>query len=871
MQPRARANSLENPRARWHGTAPRAGTAVAQRAVAVTHGFDRHDLRAVLAADVGADEIAEVVAVLESGWLTTGPRVRRFEAEFAAYAGAPHAVAVNSCTAALHLSLLASGVGRGARGHHHAADVLRHGQRDRAHRRTPVFADVDPVDLEPRPGRRRGARSPRARARCCRCTSPAGRPTSRRSSGWPRAHGLALIEDAAHCVEGVVDGRKVGSIADFTCFSFYATKNLTTGEGGMVTTRDETRRRVRAHGLAARHEPRRVDALRARRQPALRRGDARLQIQHDGPAGRDRPAAARAHRTAMHARREAICAALRRRPSPTCRSAGRRPPRPARCTRGTSTRCSSTRALRRVARRAAAAAARARRGHQHPLPRRAPALLLPRAVRLRAAACSRTPRRSRTTTLSLPLSPAMPDGDVDRVIEALHDSLMPASADLRVLFRAPAGPRRGFGHLVRCRSLARALGVAPLIARARRRPRPRGGAARSAVDVVAGFGARGHRGASRPTSSSWTTRSPRTPGAGSPCARRAGCRVVTVHDLGLGACDGDLVVDGSVVPRARAARRAAVARLRGPRFAILDPAFAAARRAQRRDLTPRVLIALGGGPRAALAYAIATRRAAPDAVGRGSGSPAASPHGLRIGRSRPRSPGPARSTGWPGAGACDVAVVGGGVSLYEACARGVAAVAVPVVVPQRPTVRGFVAQQAAPRRVGRASDADGVAREWCTCCAGRSSAACSRPRGRRLVDGRGAIRVADAIRQLARQSRRAAGAESLVTRGRDLRSRRHAVRARAVRAERLRRRGRRLERRVGLPRAVAPGVAAARAACAATPEGTAGALRRPRTAGRPRARARRGHSRATSPRSSWARSPPRCWRSCAPTAGAWGS
>src|SRR6185295_1502754 len=94
--------------------------------------------------NVGAGEIADVVAVLESGWLTTGPRVRQFEAEFAAYTGAPHAVAVNSCTAALHLSLLASGVGDG----HEVittpltfcatANVIVHtGAR-------PVFADIDP-------------------------------------------------------------------------------------------------------------------------------------------------------------------------------------------------------------------------------------------------------------------------------------------------------------------------------------------------------------------------------------------------------------------------------------------------------------------------------------------------------------------------------------------------------------------------------------------------------------------------------------------------------------------------------------------------------------------------------------------------------
>jgi hypothetical protein len=104
--------------------------------------------------------------------------------------------------------------------------------------------------------------------------------------------------------------------------------------------------------------------------------------------------------------------------------------------------------------------------------------------------------------------------------------------------------------------------------------------------------------------------------------------------------------------------------------------------------------------------------------------------------------------------ACDVAVVGGGVSLYEACARGVAAVAVPVVGPQRPTVRGFVARHAA-RGTWGAFDADGVAREVVHLLRRPDVRVRLAARGRQLVDGRGAIRVADAVRQLARGQHRA--------------------------------------------------------------------------------------------------------------------
>lgn len=187
---------------------------------------------------IGAEEIAEVVETLESGWLTTGPRVAAFERAFATYVGAPHAIAVNSCTAALHLSLLGAGIGAGddvittPLTFCATANVIVHSGA------TPVFADVDPGSFNLDPLAAAAAVTPRTRA--ILPVHFAGRPADMTSfRGLARRRGLALIEDAAHCVEGITQGRKVGSIGDFTCFSFYATKNLTTGEGGMVTTADD--------------------------------------------------------------------------------------------------------------------------------------------------------------------------------------------------------------------------------------------------------------------------------------------------------------------------------------------------------------------------------------------------------------------------------------------------------------------------------------------------------------------------------------------------------------------------------------------------------------------------------------------------------
>jgi dTDP-4-amino-4,6-dideoxygalactose transaminase len=201
---------------------------------------------------IGADEIAEVVATLESGWLSTGPRVRRFEEKFATFVGAPQAVALNSCTAGLHLSLLAGGVGPGDEvittplTFCATANVIVHCGA------IPVFADVDPATGNLDPAAAEAAITSRTRAIIP--VHYGGRPAEVDAfAALARRHGLVTIEDAAHCVEGVSRGRKIGTTADFTSFSFHATKALTTGEGGMVTTASaDAAERIRiasSHGM----------------------------------------------------------------------------------------------------------------------------------------------------------------------------------------------------------------------------------------------------------------------------------------------------------------------------------------------------------------------------------------------------------------------------------------------------------------------------------------------------------------------------------------------------------------------------------------------------------------------------------------------
>jgi dTDP-4-amino-4,6-dideoxygalactose transaminase len=204
---------------------------------------------------IGEEEIAEVVACLRSGWLGTGPRVARFEREFAAYQGlrAEQVAAVNSCTAALHVSMIAAGLEPGGEvittplTFCATANAILHAGL------TPVLADVDertqcvdPAAIEAAISSRTVAILPvHLAGRVCDMS---------RIMAIAERHGLAVIEDCAHAIETEVAGRKAGTFGDFGCFSFYVTKNLTTAEGGMIVGRDPERvaraRVLALHGMS---------------------------------------------------------------------------------------------------------------------------------------------------------------------------------------------------------------------------------------------------------------------------------------------------------------------------------------------------------------------------------------------------------------------------------------------------------------------------------------------------------------------------------------------------------------------------------------------------------------------------------------------
>ena len=187
---------------------------------------------------ISDEEEREILSCLRTGWLGTGPKVAQLEREFRDYKGAPYAVAVNSCTAALHLSMLAAGIGPGdevittALTFCATVNTIIHAGAK------PVLVDVDPAtfNIDPR--------------------EVAAKITSRTKAIIPvhfaglacdmdalvtiaRRRGLMIIEDCAHAVETTYKGKQAGTFGNFGCFSFYVTKNMTTGEGGMILTTDE--------------------------------------------------------------------------------------------------------------------------------------------------------------------------------------------------------------------------------------------------------------------------------------------------------------------------------------------------------------------------------------------------------------------------------------------------------------------------------------------------------------------------------------------------------------------------------------------------------------------------------------------------------
>lgn len=184
------------------------------------------------------DEINELLDSMRSGWLGTGPKTRRFEEDFKAYKGANAAIAVNSCTAALHLSLIAAGIGQGDEvitspmTFCATVNTVIHAGA------TPVLADVDPVTMNIDPADIERRITPRTRA--IMPIHLAGRPCDMDAIlDIATRHNLVVIEDCAHAIETEYKGQKAGTIGDYGCFSFYVTKNIITGEGGMALIRDE--------------------------------------------------------------------------------------------------------------------------------------------------------------------------------------------------------------------------------------------------------------------------------------------------------------------------------------------------------------------------------------------------------------------------------------------------------------------------------------------------------------------------------------------------------------------------------------------------------------------------------------------------------
>ena len=201
---------------------------------------------------IGEEEIAEVVDTLRSGWLSSGPKVKQFEQDFAAYTGASHAVAVSSCTAALHIALTALGIKPGVEvivptiTFCATANVVVHlGGR-------PVIVDVDkhcqidPTEVE---------RAINSRTKAIIPVHFAGQACDLNEIlALGLAHGIPVIEDAAHAAGSEYDGKRIGTHGKVSAFSFYATKNMTTGEGGMLTTQDgdlaARMRQLSLHGMS---------------------------------------------------------------------------------------------------------------------------------------------------------------------------------------------------------------------------------------------------------------------------------------------------------------------------------------------------------------------------------------------------------------------------------------------------------------------------------------------------------------------------------------------------------------------------------------------------------------------------------------------
>lgn len=215
---------------------------------------------------LGPEEELAVVESLRSGWLSQGPRVAEFESQFARFVGAPHAIAVSSCTTALHLAFITAGIGPGDEVLCPSLSFIATANSIRYVGAHPVFVDIDPLTYNLDPGKIESAITPRTKA--ILAVHQVGLPAALHEIlDIARRRNLTVIEDAACAIGSVYRGQRIGQPhAYLACFSFHPRKILTTGEGGMITTADDhvaTRlRQLRQHAMTAsdltRHQSNRV-------------------------------------------------------------------------------------------------------------------------------------------------------------------------------------------------------------------------------------------------------------------------------------------------------------------------------------------------------------------------------------------------------------------------------------------------------------------------------------------------------------------------------------------------------------------------------------------------------------------------------------
>lgn len=229
-------------------------TTVAKRSIPIAKPF------------IGEEEETAVVQALRSGWLSQGPRVAEFEREFANYVGAKHAIAVSSCTTALHLALIGAGIQPGDEVICPSLSFIASANSIRYVGAQPVFVDIDPVTFNLDPAKIESAITPRTRAILAvhQIGLPAAMNEINEIAG---RRNLVVVEDAACAIGAVYHGKRIGAPHSWmACFSFHPRKILTTGEGGMITTHDDEMnarlRRLRQHAMdvsdVARHQSKSV-------------------------------------------------------------------------------------------------------------------------------------------------------------------------------------------------------------------------------------------------------------------------------------------------------------------------------------------------------------------------------------------------------------------------------------------------------------------------------------------------------------------------------------------------------------------------------------------------------------------------------------